>query len=84
MRIKTGLAIPMMAGMSARLDQAERMAEQKVTVYKQNDLGVPSAKAGSTLAAGMFAGAGIKVASVPASRLSTTEVCDSLDSGFSR
>ena len=65
MKIKTGLAIPMMAGMSARLDQAERMAEQKLTVSKQNDLDVPSAKAGSTLMAEMFTGAGVNFKEFP-------------------
>ena len=42
MKIKTGIAIPMMAATSARVDQAERMAEQKTTAYAQNDVGGPS------------------------------------------
>jgi len=42
MKIKTGIAIPMMAAKSARAEQAEGVAEQKTTAYAQNDVGGPS------------------------------------------
>jgi hypothetical protein len=60
MKIKTGLVIPMMAAMSARVDQADRVAEQNVPVYVVNNLGVLFPKAVSTPTAVMFAGAGVK------------------------
>jgi hypothetical protein len=44
MKIKTGIAIPMTAATSARVDQAERMAKQKTTVCAQSDVDVPSPK----------------------------------------
>ena len=65
MKVKTGLAIPMMAVMSARAGQAELMVEEKVeqelVVYIENDASVPNpvlfrAKA---LAAEMFDGVGV-------------------------
>jgi hypothetical protein len=42
MKIKTGIAIPMMAATSALVDEAKRMAEQKTTVSAQSDVDVPS------------------------------------------
>ena len=44
MKIQTGIAIPMMAAMSARVDQAERMAQQKMTAYAQSNVDGPSPK----------------------------------------
>jgi hypothetical protein len=44
MKIKTGIAIPMMAATSAWVDQAERIAQQKMTVHDQSDVDVPSPK----------------------------------------
>lgn len=67
MKVKTGLAIPMMAVMSARAGQTELLdeqkVEQKVIVYVENDASVtnPVLFRAKTLAAEMFAGVGVRI-----------------------
>jgi hypothetical protein len=81
MKINTGLAIPMMAAMSA-VDQAEQMDKQKkVTVFVQNDLGVPFPRAVSTLAAGCLPA---QASSGERASQRTFNYSSPLDSRFSR
>jgi hypothetical protein len=67
MKLKTGLAIPMMAVMSARAGKAERRdaqrVEQKVIVYVENAASVPNPVLfrARTLAAEMFAVVGVRI-----------------------
>ena len=67
MKVKTGLAIPVMAVMSARAGQAELLdeqkVEQKIIVYVENDADVPSPVLlwARIIAAEMFVGVGVRI-----------------------
>jgi hypothetical protein len=55
--------LAVLVGMSARAEQAYQKIEQRVTVYVQNDAGVPAEvlSMGKSLAARMFASAGVRI-----------------------
>jgi len=63
MKVKTGLAIPMMAIMSAQAREPKRTIEEKVTVYFENDAGVPAELVSRARgrAAEMFADVGVRI-----------------------
>jgi hypothetical protein len=65
MKVKTGLAIPVIAVMSAWADRAEpkEKDEQKVAVYIENDASVPNSVLfpARAFAAEIFAGVGVRI-----------------------